>query len=49
MVYRHKLQPVRGEKFWKVEPHQAMEPPTLAKMVGTPKVKRTRENDEAKN
>ncbi|KAG5607190.1 hypothetical protein H5410_028682, partial [Solanum commersonii] len=32
-----------------MESHHAMEPPTLAKMVGRPKMKRTRENDEAKN
>ncbi|KAH0709001.1 hypothetical protein KY284_010428 [Solanum tuberosum] len=49
MVYKHKIEPVRGEIFWKMEPHHAMEPPTLAKMVGRPKMKRTREKDEAKN
>ncbi|XP_049386596.1 uncharacterized protein LOC125850800 [Solanum stenotomum] len=49
MVYKHKIEPVRGENFWKIEPHHAMEPPTLSKMVGRPKMKRTREKDEAKN
>ncbi|WMV12434.1 hypothetical protein MTR67_005819 [Solanum verrucosum] len=49
MVYKHKIEPVRGEIFWKIESHHAMEPPTLAKMVGRLKMKRTREKDEAKN
>lgn len=48
MVYQHKMQPVRGERFWKIEPHQAMDPPPLAKMVGRPKVKRSREMYEAR-
>ncbi|XP_070028698.1 uncharacterized protein [Nicotiana sylvestris] len=48
LVYQHKLQPVRGERFWKVERHQAMDPPPLAKMVGKPKMKRSREKDEAR-
>ncbi|XP_070055022.1 uncharacterized protein [Nicotiana tomentosiformis] len=48
LLYQLKLQPVRGENFWKVEPHQAIEPPPLAKMVGKPKVKRSREKDEAR-
>nr|XP_016487065.1 PREDICTED: uncharacterized protein LOC107807234 [Nicotiana tabacum] len=48
LVYQHKLQPVRGKRFWKVEPHQAMDPTPLAKMVGRPKVKRSREKDEAR-
>ncbi|XP_049397147.1 uncharacterized protein LOC125861247 [Solanum stenotomum] len=47
LTYRHKLQPVRSEKFWKVNPHQAMEPPDLVKMVGRPKTKRVRKKDEA--
>ncbi|XP_019225445.1 PREDICTED: uncharacterized protein LOC109207023 [Nicotiana attenuata] len=38
-VYMHKIQPVRGEKLWKVEPHHAMEPLEIVKMVGRPKVK----------
>lgn len=41
-VYKHKMQPVRGEKFWKVEPHHAMEPPPLVKLVGRPRVKNKR-------
>ncbi|XP_019246531.1 PREDICTED: uncharacterized protein LOC109226193 [Nicotiana attenuata] len=47
LTYKYKLQPVRGEKFWKVDPSQAMEPPELAKMAGRPKIKRTRQKDEA--
>nr|XP_033517044.1 uncharacterized protein LOC117281304 [Nicotiana tomentosiformis] len=27
LTYKHKLQPIRGLKFWKVDPAQAMEPP----------------------
>lgn len=38
--------PVRGEKFWKILPEHAMEPPELVKIVGRPKVKRTREKNE---
>ncbi|XP_049414752.1 uncharacterized protein LOC125877524 [Solanum stenotomum] len=48
LVYMHKLQPVRGEKFWKVKPEHAMEPPEIHKMVGRPKLKRKREKDEAR-
>ncbi|KAG5620812.1 hypothetical protein H5410_006030 [Solanum commersonii] len=47
LTYRHKLQPVRSEIFWKVDPHQAMEPLDLVKMVGRPKTKRVRKKDEA--
>ncbi|XP_019237296.1 PREDICTED: uncharacterized protein LOC109217497 [Nicotiana attenuata] len=36
-IYSHKLQPVRGEKFWKIEPSQYMAPPLLVKMIGRPK------------
>lgn len=49
LVYQHKLQPVRDEKFWKVESHHARDPPPLVKMVGRPKVKRTREKEKAIN
>ncbi|KAG5619470.1 hypothetical protein H5410_019294, partial [Solanum commersonii] len=43
LTYRHKLQPIRSEIFWKVDPHQAMEPPDLVKMlVNTKPMKRTR-------
>ncbi|KAK6798538.1 hypothetical protein RDI58_006241 [Solanum bulbocastanum] len=48
LVYQHKIQPVRGEKFWKVYPSHAMEPPEVHKMVGRPKTKRVRERDEAR-
>ncbi|XP_070054682.1 uncharacterized protein [Nicotiana tomentosiformis] len=47
LTYRYKLQPVRGEKFWKIDPSQAMEPPELVKLAGWPKVKRDRQKDEA--
>ncbi|XP_019239421.1 PREDICTED: uncharacterized protein LOC109219414, partial [Nicotiana attenuata] len=47
MTYRAKLMPVRGEKFWKVLPEHAMDPPPLANIVGRPKVKRNRKKDEA--
>uniref|UniRef100_A0A3Q7IDP0 SWIM-type domain-containing protein n=2 Tax=Solanum lycopersicum TaxID=4081 RepID=A0A3Q7IDP0_SOLLC len=48
-VYKQKIKPVRGENFWKIETHHAMEPPSLPKMAGRPKMNRTREKDEAKN
>ncbi|XP_019237885.1 PREDICTED: uncharacterized protein LOC109218021 [Nicotiana attenuata] len=47
LTYKHKLQPVPGEKFWKLDPSQAMEPPELVKRAGRPKVKRDRQKDEA--
>ncbi|MCD7470818.1 hypothetical protein HAX54_010974 [Datura stramonium] len=37
-----------GEIFWKIELHHAMEPPLATKMVGTPKLKRAKEKDEAR-
>ncbi|XP_075083235.1 uncharacterized protein LOC142166987 [Nicotiana tabacum] len=49
LAYSHKLQPVKGEIFWKVEASHAMEPPKFVKMVGRPKVKRTREKNETVN
>ncbi|KAK6803358.1 hypothetical protein RDI58_001142 [Solanum bulbocastanum] len=45
-VYKHKLQPVRGEPFWKYNPLHAIEPPELVKLVGRPKLMREREKDE---
>ncbi|KAH0763640.1 hypothetical protein KY290_019713 [Solanum tuberosum] len=45
-VYKHKLQPVRGEPFWKCHPLHAIEPPELVKLVGRPKLMREREKDE---
>ncbi|KAF3682106.1 putative DNA-directed RNA polymerase I subunit rpa1-like, partial [Capsicum annuum] len=33
LLYQHKIQPVRGEKFWKVHPSHAMEPPGIHKML----------------
>ncbi|XP_075077294.1 uncharacterized protein LOC142164029 [Nicotiana tabacum] len=46
-TYSHKILPVREEKFWKVVPADAMEPPQIMKLAGRPKVKKTREKDEA--
>ncbi|XP_015165306.1 uncharacterized protein [Solanum tuberosum] len=43
----HKLQPVRGSQFWKIDHAQAMEPPKMVKLVGRPKMKRNKETDEA--
>ncbi|XP_009589123.1 uncharacterized protein [Nicotiana tomentosiformis] len=48
LTYKHKFQPVRGIKFWKIDPNQAMEPPEIVKIVGRPKVKRNREPNEAR-
>lgn len=48
LVYMHKIQPVRGEFFWKIDPSHAMEPPEVHRMVGRPKVKRKREKNEAR-
>ncbi|WMV29381.1 hypothetical protein MTR67_022766 [Solanum verrucosum] len=45
-VYKHKLQPVRGEPFWKCDSLHAIEPPKLFKLVGKPKLMREREKDE---
>nr|XP_016460865.1 PREDICTED: uncharacterized protein LOC107784273 [Nicotiana tabacum] len=47
-TYRHKLFPVRGQKFWKIDHSQYMEPQKIMKLVGRPKVKRNREPDEAR-
>lgn len=47
LTYKYKLQPVRGEKFRKVDPSQEMEPPELVKLAGRPKVKRDRQKEEA--
>ncbi|XP_019252809.1 PREDICTED: uncharacterized protein LOC109231615 [Nicotiana attenuata] len=48
-TYAHKLEPIRGEKFWNIEPTHAMDPPLLVNMAGRPKVKRTREKNETIN
>lgn len=48
LTYKYKLQPVRGEFFWKIDPCQAMEPPELIKLAGRPKVKSVRQKEEAK-
>ncbi|KAM3250711.1 hypothetical protein P3L10_004781 [Capsicum annuum] len=44
----HKIQPVRGEKFWKIDPSHAMEPPEIVKMISRPKLKRKREKADAR-
>uniref|UniRef100_A0A3Q7ECQ1 PB1-like domain-containing protein n=1 Tax=Solanum lycopersicum TaxID=4081 RepID=A0A3Q7ECQ1_SOLLC len=48
LVYQPKMQPVRGEKFWKIDLSQSMQPPQIHKLVGRPKLKRVREKDEAR-
>ncbi|KAH0752025.1 hypothetical protein KY285_005173 [Solanum tuberosum] len=47
LTYKHKLQPVRGEYFWKIDPLQAIEPPEFVKLAGRPRTKRVRQKDEA--
>ncbi|XP_060179076.1 uncharacterized protein LOC132609216 isoform X2 [Lycium barbarum] len=47
LTYHHKLQPVPGPKFWKIDPAEAMEPPPLVNMAGRPREKRKRDKDEA--
>ncbi|KAK4370122.1 hypothetical protein RND71_009597 [Anisodus tanguticus] len=46
-AYSYKLQPVRGDTFWKIDSYKAMEPPQIFKLAGRPKVKRNRAKDEA--
>nr|XP_016463873.1 PREDICTED: uncharacterized protein LOC107786881 [Nicotiana tabacum] len=48
LTYQHMMKPLRGSKFWKVTPAQAIEPPDFVKSVGQPKVKRNQTPDEAK-
>ncbi|XP_016582287.2 uncharacterized protein LOC107879869 [Capsicum annuum] len=48
LTYKHKMQPVRGERSWKVEASHAMLPPDVVKQVGRPKWKRDREPDKAR-
>ncbi|KAF3636045.1 putative DNA-directed RNA polymerase I subunit rpa1-like [Capsicum annuum] len=48
LTYKHKMQPVRGERFWKAEDSHAMFPSNVVKQVGRPKSKRDREPDEAR-
>ncbi|KAH0649281.1 hypothetical protein KY285_034529 [Solanum tuberosum] len=47
LTYKHKLQPMRGEFFWKIDPLQVMEPPEFVKLAGRPRTKRVRQKDEA--
>lgn len=48
LTYKHKLQPVRGQKFWKIEASHAMLPPDYTRQAGRPRVLRVREPDEAR-
>uniref|UniRef100_A0A3Q7J9Q9 Transposase MuDR plant domain-containing protein n=1 Tax=Solanum lycopersicum TaxID=4081 RepID=A0A3Q7J9Q9_SOLLC len=48
LTYKNKMQPVRGQKFWKVDPSSAMLPTNVVKQLGRPKMKRNREPDEAR-
>ena len=48
ITYKNKMQPVRGQKFWKVDPSSAMLPHNVVKQLGRPIMKRNREPDEAR-
>nr|XP_016473026.1 PREDICTED: uncharacterized protein LOC107794984 [Nicotiana tabacum] len=48
-TYAHKLEPIKGEKFWNIESTHAMDPPLIVNMAGRPKMKRTREKNETIN
>uniref|UniRef100_A0A3Q7JXJ2 SWIM-type domain-containing protein n=1 Tax=Solanum lycopersicum TaxID=4081 RepID=A0A3Q7JXJ2_SOLLC len=48
-VHKHKLQPVRGEPFWKCNLLHTIEPQKLVKLVGGPKLMREREKNEVVN
>ena len=48
LTYKNKMQPVRGQKFWKVDPSSEMLPHDVVKQLGKPKMKRNREPDEAR-
>ena len=48
LTYKNKMQPVRGQKFWKVDPSSAMLPLDVVKQLGRPKLKRDRELNEAR-
>ncbi|KAG5615007.1 hypothetical protein H5410_014831 [Solanum commersonii] len=37
LTYKNKMQLVRGQKFWKVDPSSAMLPPDVVKQLGRPK------------
>ncbi|KAG5590703.1 hypothetical protein H5410_041217 [Solanum commersonii] len=47
LTYHYKLQPVPGQKFWKIEAEQAIEPPELVNLAGKPRMNRKRDKDEA--
>ncbi|XP_065866546.1 uncharacterized protein [Euphorbia lathyris] len=46
MTYKHKIQPVRGKKFWRIEDFAPIEPPKITRMLGRPKKKRIRQVGE---
>ncbi|XP_065871962.1 uncharacterized protein [Euphorbia lathyris] len=48
-TYKHKLQPVRGRRFWRIDDFEPIEPPKIQSMSGRPKKKRTREPNEGRN
>ena len=48
-VYKHKLQSVMGEPFWKSKLFHAIEPQELVKLVGRPKLMREREKNDVVN
>ncbi|XP_015081263.1 uncharacterized protein LOC107024828 [Solanum pennellii] len=47
LTYHCKLQLVAGQKFWKIEVEQAMEPLELVNLAGRPRMNRKRDKDEA--
>ncbi|KAK4360477.1 hypothetical protein RND71_019429 [Anisodus tanguticus] len=47
LIYHHKLQPVSGPNFCKIDPFEAMEPPPLISMAGRSRMKITRNKDKA--
>ena len=47
LTYHCKLQPMAGQKFWKIEVEQEMEPLELVNLAGRPRMNRKRHRDEA--
>lgn len=48
LTYKYKIQLVRDQVFWKVDPSSAMLPLDVVKQVESPRMKRNREPDEAR-
>ncbi|MCD7461259.1 hypothetical protein HAX54_045752 [Datura stramonium] len=48
LTCKHKMYPVRGVQFSRVDPAHAMQPPEFIKLVGRPKKKRDKTTDEAR-